>query len=1000
MKNNSLGRIVSCILAAIVVTEGYSYADNVPVYSVQSPDAANIGLFGSVPVGLFTGTPEVSVPLFEFESGTMKYPVSLDYHLSSVKPNQYPGCVGIGWTLNCGGCISRTVRGVYDEKYSTYGNGYYYHYSEMNNISNSEFDRITATMTEATDDRWYELSADEFSFSFFGYNGNFYLAPTGVWTVVSDQDIKVEMDGLAEYSSLSGRIPGITTWPNRSKNTKFFRSFTLITPDGCRYTFGGINATDFCIPYYSRTTDDLIATAWHLSRIMTPEGREITFDYSTDAVMVDLRYIPGDKTTSGVAYSDYSYLYSVNTGRKGFSGYLLYPVNISAIHSTNDEVIFEYHPDWRYGYTYSRYGRQALYWSQRGQSRSAGYDLNKIDPATQFSYLFPASLGGSDNECINTIAESLIANVLYGIKIKKPRGTAKTILFSYIEEARRKLERIAWREGEQSIDITYYIGGGEAYPFFSIPENESGIDMPEYSFKYNEGKMPHGYVFPQADKWGYYNGLMHIMSDNFNFMSTPSNTQTAKYETLHKIIYPTGGSTVFEYEGHNYSKLEMPSHFVMDAFGLCGGLRVRRIIDRDRNNAIVSDRMFYYSESPNMTAQSSGVARMQQGDSVSYACGNGVSMRLRSKYGFGLPVTNLNSPDVGYSCVIEESLDKDGNSMGYIVNRFSNFDNDIYGNSHLDNIAYHTFNISSVSSELSPYTSNSQERGKLLSRKWYNADNTLVREEEYHYARVLNGSFPTATQRIIYFSTDPQAVYSAAVGWLTLTNTYSYLPVQVVTRENGYEESTSTTYNSAKLKQTERTVTSDGHFRVSNYLYPGDFPSLYGAMISRHFLSPIVEQTSENQSDTQTISRTYRSVSYLGRFVPYLSKVETQINNSPGKTELEVLHADIYGNPTEIVENNLHSVLVWDRTGQKLTKRICDITLEEYELNPLDHGKMTWQYVYDGNLRLIMETNPDGIATHYSYDQLDRLSETYYYNGPIENLDKKIIETNRYYYQK
>ena len=58
-----------------------------PVYSAPSPQAASLGEYGEVPVSHFTGTPQVSVPLFEVEAGDYKYPEGLSYHLSSVNLN-------------------------------------------------------------------------------------------------------------------------------------------------------------------------------------------------------------------------------------------------------------------------------------------------------------------------------------------------------------------------------------------------------------------------------------------------------------------------------------------------------------------------------------------------------------------------------------------------------------------------------------------------------------------------------------------------------------------------------------------------------------------------------------------------------------------------------------------------------------------------------------------------------------------------------------------------
>ena len=56
---------------------------------------------------------------------------------------------------------------------------------------------------------------------------------------------------------------------------------------------------------------------------------------------------------------------------------------------------------------------------------------------------------------------------------------------------------------------------------------------------------------------------------------------------------------------------------------------------------------------------------------------NAISLYLKSKGGFFPSVTNLNTPDVGYSCVIEEAFDKDNKSQGYIVRHYSNYNEDI-----------------------------------------------------------------------------------------------------------------------------------------------------------------------------------------------------------------------------------------------------------------------------------------------------------------------------------
>ena len=83
--------------------------------AVLSPNAANLGLYGEIPVSHFTGTPSIEIPLYELKTEYLNLPISLSYHASGVRPDQRPGWVGMGWSLNAGGLISRIVNDMPDE---------------------------------------------------------------------------------------------------------------------------------------------------------------------------------------------------------------------------------------------------------------------------------------------------------------------------------------------------------------------------------------------------------------------------------------------------------------------------------------------------------------------------------------------------------------------------------------------------------------------------------------------------------------------------------------------------------------------------------------------------------------------------------------------------------------------------------------------------------------------------------------------------------------------
>lgn len=1014
------------ILALLVLGAGVAKADVGPVYSILSPEASKIGMYGEIPTNLYTGNPDISVPVYTLSAGKMQIPVSLCYHLASVKPNQYPGSTGLGWSLACGGCISRTVRGICDEKCMLVGGvvatpGFYGHCSEMSGITPSSFATKTNNnlLAENIND-YYELSADEFSFNFCGYSGNFYLNENGEWTVVSDQDIKVVFNpssGFGTLSELTGRIDGVQQWNNKDNNRRFFKEFTIITPDGSHYIFGGINAIEFSVPYYNRLSGDLIANSWYLREIHTPDNHTVYFAYSTDEKMVDIRYSPGEKTTYNLYASNITYLHSRETGRNAFTGFLLFPVKLISVSSPSATVRFDYVVDWRYNYSYTTYGAGCLYWSDRGYSHPDVYAGLFDEASRQFREFFPSIGGGSDNEIRENISGALRAKTLHRIAISS--GMSRySVYLSYYDESRRKLKGLHWRDGIPDIDISYMIGGGVAYPVYNIPDRESD-SWPEYGFKYNAGKMPNGYVLPQTDLWGYYNGRSFSLSDTDILESDGAvmNTSATKYETLEEIIYPTGGRVHFDYEGHRYSKAETPSRQIIDSGGAVGGLRVRTVTNLTYEGDTVSVKNYVYRDGRSSNAPSSGVARLEDPQSLRYTLATddaNVVLVLKSLSGFGSSSTNMNSPHVGYSTVFEETMDKNGNCLGYVKYQFSNYDTDIYGQSHQDELAYASCNIS-ANADTSPCSSNSAERGKLLSRTWYTGDDREVSKEEYHYSRVRNGGITTATQRLIYVSTDPYNPIIARIGWLTHTYTYSYLPVRVDITENGVCTTTLTEYNNSFLKISETELSGNGGSRTRSYTYPCDYPGQYQWMEDNHIVSPLISESEMTDGHARITLYDYgnASDSQFGYAVPYLRKTEKRTSSEESfRTVYEVVSVDAYGNPTEIIEDGVHSLLFWGRLGQRLTKRIWDMTREEYDRLPTlnsQHfyqeepersitGKMMWTYDYGDHLLLSRESTPDGVSTSYDYDSLGRLVEKSYLTGQGTAIRKITTNTNEYHF--
>ena len=154
----------------------------------QSPNVAALGEYGSYKVNLYTGLPDISIPIFEATSGSLNAPITLSYHASGIRYTDQATWVGLGWSLSAGGQISRNTVGKPDEElYYTSGplgmasvcsNYYYVSYATNGSI---------------------DTEPDVFSYSLPGKNGKFLLGahlgtPAAPYYLIPYEPIKLEPD--------------------------------------------------------------------------------------------------------------------------------------------------------------------------------------------------------------------------------------------------------------------------------------------------------------------------------------------------------------------------------------------------------------------------------------------------------------------------------------------------------------------------------------------------------------------------------------------------------------------------------------------------------------------------------------------------------------------------------------------------------------------------------------------------------------------------------------
>lgn len=80
-----------------------------------SPEAQAFTKYGNTPVNMYTGTPNIQIPIYTHQGRELNLPISLTYDASGVKVEQLATNVGLGWNLNVGGRITRITNGMPDD---------------------------------------------------------------------------------------------------------------------------------------------------------------------------------------------------------------------------------------------------------------------------------------------------------------------------------------------------------------------------------------------------------------------------------------------------------------------------------------------------------------------------------------------------------------------------------------------------------------------------------------------------------------------------------------------------------------------------------------------------------------------------------------------------------------------------------------------------------------------------------------------------------------------
>lgn len=218
-----------------------------------SPNAAEFAKYGNIPVSGSTGIPGISLPIYEINTGKIKVPISLSYHASGIQVTQRASWVGLGWSLNAGGIISRSVRGLPDET----ANGWFNNPGVTQNIANTtDVNQLLNYSNNSID-----THPDFFSYSTPELSGRFIYSQAG-----------------SAFKSIPAEPINISRLTGGGSNVD--NTYHITGADGTHYYYQ--NKEDYFNDGDGSILTNRYTQSWYLSKIVSADAKDtVQFNYTT-----------------------------------------------------------------------------------------------------------------------------------------------------------------------------------------------------------------------------------------------------------------------------------------------------------------------------------------------------------------------------------------------------------------------------------------------------------------------------------------------------------------------------------------------------------------------------------------------------------------------------------------------------------------------------------------------------------------------------------------------
>ncbi|MCE1154683.1 MAG: hypothetical protein LWW91_00940 [Bacteroidales bacterium] len=995
-------------------------------YGHVTPQTAEFMKQGAYPVSLYTGKINISIPLYHYKDPDFDIPISISYSSDGFQPGKHSGFVGHDWILNAGGCITREIYNLPDEVKKTtqyevnFPNGFLIQ-SRINQLNKNDVYNFTdnagminteggfSLIDGAGFTNNYDYMPDMFTFNFNGNSGNFIIGNDGNVRIISDQSFKIDLSGITGYVPITKKY---TTLEN-TENSQEISEIILTDLKGYRFYFGGtIDAVEYNIAVATgengenapsglteQTTPSIIA--WHLTKIIAPNGREVNYEYTS----------PLNGMGNGMGVND--------------------PLWMFKKHITNVEINQTLENGQSYSHSTYRFR----------QSATKSVILNKIKI--------------EDVNFTLSLNKSIEAKKLYHSGVDFCNHNYQ------LDEIRAEINDTLISQCR----LTYDLIGGNANWARRFLKDVILFDGGKYSFSYNDnGTFPSTdeLILGTIDDFGYWkanNFLGMIQSVSYptggrsEFTFEPHNYGLRRVYRLfnnhlkHEIESPSlatkiGGVRIKNIKNFSNNVLSDEKYFnyttkfdydetltTIDEDGNtntgnpiagyeCMNFRDHQVYDF-RETDHCDKRTINNNYDVVEPLQKAPTSETIKSTGIFHSNWIAVHMSNTSKYikSVRSHLYNIGEPHIGYSQVTEITRNHMTNEKHYLVSEFT--DNLL----QIDVKTTNTFNLSDniikqVFTNNHAYSSMSHKRGKLIKSSSYSSDLSLRFQSVNTYQHI--GSYD---QLVMY----PENQLGESSDYIvTLFNGGDYaiarkIIIQPVNLKSKLTEEISSSsriiktlsydYDAFNRIIREQESRSDGNWNFKTFRYPDNIlPVLYtqsdlwalgyNLLNAKNMIGMPVEIVS-GISDSTT-DKVYNASILL--FKP--------VGNLPAPAEkLEIRLKYPVSDYTPIQLNN--SNIQYDNRMTNVASfeynqllRMTQITLagelplhylwDSRNLYPIKEiqGDMITNYTYKTFVGMTSKTDPRGVKTIYSYDEANKLNKIYI----LENGMEKILQQFFYNY--